>query len=131
MKIIFNYKVYNGVIDHPDANILDAERYNIFYSKYFANTVRFLELLESVNYFLDNIKAVENGEKEVFESQIIIPDIYIYIYKDVVKFEQNQGYWEDWECPTIELKKALIAWKKFLELPKDPYRRMIVKINNL
>ena len=79
MKIIFNYKDYNGVIDHPDANILEAERYNIFYSKYFANTVRFLELLESVNYFLDNIKAVENGEKEVFESQIIIPDIYIYI----------------------------------------------------
>lgn len=94
MKIIFNYKVYNGVIDHPDANVLDAERYNIFYSRYLANLVRFLHLRGTIS-ILEDIRKLENNEIEVSEGGITMFGIYTYIYKDVVKFEQNQGYWED------------------------------------
>ena len=126
MKVIFSY---NSLM-WPDAKIKDAERYSIFYSKYFTNVISFSSLRGTIS-ILEDIRKLENNEIEVSESGTIMFDIAIYIYKDVVKFEQNEGYWEDWECPTIELKKALIRWKKFIALPKDPYRRMIVKINNL
>lgn len=116
MKIKCFY--YDGDLRFPTARIMHHERYNINYSRYLLNYLIFTSL-GGVKFGLDNIKKIEKDEKEVLEGTVVIPDIYIYIYKEKSLFEHNQEYWEEWECPTIVVKKALEGWKKFLEMPRD------------
>ncbi|WP_074016985.1 hypothetical protein [Fusobacterium massiliense] len=70
MKVIFSY---NSLM-WPVARIKDPERYNIFYSKYFANTVRFLSLRGTIS-ILEDIRKLENNEIEVSEGGITMFDI--------------------------------------------------------
>lgn len=116
MKIKCFY--YDGDLRFPWSNIIDeGKKYDINYSRYLLNLLIYTN--DRIEYLLENIEKVQKREEKVFERLIEIPDIYIYIYKEKTLFEHNEEYCEDWDCPTIVVKKALEGWRKFLEMPKD------------
>ncbi|MCI7223113.1 MULTISPECIES: hypothetical protein [Fusobacterium] len=115
MKIKCFY--YDEDLRLPWANIIDIQNYNINYAKYLFNFI--IHTNDRIEYLLENIEKIQKREEKLFERLVEIPDIYIYIYLEKTLFEHNQEHWEEWECPTIVVKKALEGWKKFLEMPRD------------
>ncbi|MCI7223118.1 MAG: hypothetical protein SPJ84_04520 [Fusobacterium gastrosuis] len=121
MKIKCYYRTYNIYSDNLEAyaDIIDIQNYNINYAKYLFNFIKDIKTLETIEYISINIEKIEFKEIEEFSFNVDIPDIYVYIYIEKTLFEHNLGWNDDWECPTIVVKKALEGWKKFLEMPRE------------
>lgn len=126
MKILCFYNDYF----EKDCEIKNQEKYNILHSRYLLNLI-FWSDKDDIDYFLESIEEVEKGKKEVFEIGLVIPDIYIYIYKEKVLFEHNLGWYANWECQLKIVKEALRGWKKFLEMPKEKDTVYEFEINDL
>ena len=68
MKVKFFYKLTKtGKLWDPDCDVIDDEKYDVNYSRYLAGAVWEMGYISAVDYELDEIEKVENGEIECFE----------------------------------------------------------------
>ena len=131
MKVKFFYEIAkNGELWDPDCDVIDAEKYDVNYSRYLAGVVWQMRYISDVDYELDEIERVESGEIECFETGTEI--FFTSVYKDRVKFESDGFYdWPDWSCTLDEYKRVLLGKKAFLMLPKEIESYLEIKINDI
>ena len=131
MKVKFFYEIAkNGELWDPDCDVIDAEKYDVNYSRYLAGVVWQMRYISDVDYELDEIERVENGEIECFETGTEI--FFTSVYKDRVEFESDGFYdWPDWSCTLDEYKRVLLGKKAFLMLPKEIESYLEIKINDI
>lgn len=131
MKVKFFYEIAkNGELWDPDCDVIDAEKYDVNYSRYLAGAVWQMRYISDVDYELDEIERVESGEIECFETGTEI--FFTSVYKDRVKFESDGFYdWPDWSCTLDEYKRVLLGKKAFLMLPKEIESYLEIKINDI
>ena len=117
MKVKFFYKLTKtGKLWDPDCDVIDDEKYDVNYSRYLAGAVWEMGYISAVDYELDEIEKVENGEIECFEIGTEI--FFTSVYKDRVEFESDFYDWPDWSCT-------------FLMLPKEIESYLEIKINDV
>ena len=109
-------------------SIVDAEKYDKFYSIYLMNGINSL-YVEDIERELKEIEKIEKDEKEVYDNTTEFFEYFIY--KDRVDFKCWWRDYEDWSCPIEEFKKALLGWMKFLKMPRDINSYLEVKINDI
>ena len=130
MKVKFFYKLTKtGKLWDPDCDVIDDEKYDVNYSRYLAGAVWEMGYISAVDYELDEIEKVENGEIECFEIGTEI--FFTSVYKDRVEFESDFYDWPDWSCTLEEYKRVLLGKKAFLMLPKELESYLEIKINDL
>ena len=131
MKVKFFYKLTKtGKFWDPDCDVIDDEKYDVNYSRYLAGAVWEMRYVSDVDYELDEIERVENGEIECFETGTEI--FFTSVYKDRVEFESDGFYdWPDWSCTLDEYKRVLLGKKAFLMLPKEIESYLEIKINDI
>ena len=131
MKVKFFYEIAkNGELWDPDCDVIDAEKYDVNYSRYLAGAVWQMRYISDVDYELDEIERVESGEIECFETGTEI--FFTSVYKDRVEFESDGFYdWPDWSCTLDEYKRVLLGKKIFLMLPKEIESYLEIKINDI
>ena len=131
MKVKFFYEIAkNGELWDPDCDVIDAEKYDVNYSRYLAGAVWEMRYVSDVDYELDEIERVESGEIECFETGTEI--FFTSVYKDRVEFESDGFYdWPDWSCTLDEYKRVLLGKKAFLMLPKEIESYLEIKINDI
>ena len=79
MKVKFFYEIAkNGELWDPDCDVIDAEKYDVNYSRYLAGAVWQMRYISDVDYELDEIERVESGEIECFETgtEIFFTSVY-------------------------------------------------------
>ena len=110
-------------------SIVDAEKYDKFYSIYLMNGINSL-YVEDIERELKEIEKIEKDEKEVYDNTTEFFEYFIY--KDRVEFTCSfQTDYEDWQCSLIEYKNALVGWMKFLKMSRDINSYLEVKINDI
>ena len=110
-------------------SIVDAEKYDKFYSIYLMNGINSL-YVEDIERELKEIEKIEKDEKEVYDNTTEFFEYFIY--KDRVEFTCSfQNDYEDWQCSLIEYKNALVGWMKFLKMSRDINSYLEVKINDI
>ena len=131
MKVKFFYKLSKtGELWPLVCEIIEAEKYDDNYSGYLVGSVWEMEYVSDVDYELEEIKRVESGEIECFETGTEI--FFTSVYKDRVKFESDDFYdCPDWSCTLDEYKRVLLGKKAFLMLPKELESYLEIKINDL
>ena len=131
MKVKFFYEIAkNGELWDPDCDVIDAEKYDVNYSRYLAGAVWQMRYISDVDYELDEIERVESGEIECFETGTEI--FFTSVYKDRVEFESDGFYdWPEWSCTLDEYKRVLLGKKTFLMLPKEIESYLEIKINDI
>ena len=130
MKVKFFYEIAkNGELWDPDCDVIDAEKYDVNYSRYLAGAVWQMRYISDVDYELDEIERVESGEIECFETGTEI--FFTSVYKDRVEFESDFYDWPDWSCTLDEYKRVLLGKKAFLMLPKEIESYLEIKINDI
>ena len=131
MKVKFFYKLTKtGKLWPLLCEIIDDEKYDVNYSRYLAGAVWEMGYVSDVDYELDEIERVENGEIECFETGTEI--FFTSVYKDRVEFESEGFYdWPDWSCTLDEYKRVLLGKKAFLMLPKEIESYLEIKINDI
>ena len=131
MKVKFFYKLTKtGKLWDPDCDVIDAEKYDVNYSRYLAGAVWQMRYISDVDYELDEIERVESGEIECFETGTEI--FFTSVYKDRVEFESDGFYdWPEWSCTLDEYKRVLLGKKTFLMLPKEIESYLEIKINDI
>ena len=130
MKVKFFYKIAkNEELWSLLCKIIDDEKYDVNYSCYLAGAVWEMGYISDVDYELDEIERVENGEIECFETGTEI--FFTSVYKDRVEFESDFYDWPDWSCTLDEYKRVLLGKKTFLMLPKEIESYLEIKINDV
>lgn len=130
MKVKFFYEIAkNGELWDPDCDVIDAEKYDVNYSRYLAGAVWQMRYVSAVDYELDEIKIVESREIECFETGTEI--FFTFVYKDRVEFGSDFYDWPDWSCTLDEYKRVLLGKKAFLMLPKEIESYLEIKINDV
>ena len=130
MKVKFFYKLTKtGKLWNLDCDVIDDEKYDVNYSRYLAGAVWEMGYVSAVDYELEEIKRVESGEIECFETGTEI--FFTSVYKDRVEFESDFYDWPDWSCTLEEYKRVLLGKKAFLMLPKELESYLEIKINDL
>ena len=129
MKCYYDLDEY-GKLWGGYCSIVDAERYDKYYSLYLMNTIN-AATKEGAEKTIETIRQVENGEIESFDDAIEIFEFLIT--KDKVHFEYfwESDDWKDWDCELEEFKRALVGWRKFLEMPRDINSYLEVKLNDI
>ena len=130
MKVKFFYEIAkNGELWDPDCDVIDAEKYDVNYSRYLAGAVWQMRYVSDVDYELDEIERVESGEIECFETGTEI--FFTSVYKDRVEFESDFYDWPEWSCTLDEYKRVLLGKKAFLMLAKEIESYLEIKINDI
>ena len=129
MKMKYYYHISkNGELWGEFCSIVDGEKYNIGYSIFLSRELIEIKL-EGIDYLLEEIEKINNGEKECVESYGETLDFFIF--KDRVDFIDWFGDYDDWSCTTEEFLKALLGKKEFLKMPRDINSYLEVEINDL
>ena len=130
MKVKFFYKLTKtGKLWNLDCDVIDDEKYDVNYSRYLAGAVWEMGYVSAVDYELEEIKRVESGEIECFETGTEI--FFTSVYKDRVEFESDFYDWPEWSCTLDEYKRVLLGKKAFLMLPKEIESYLEIKINDI
>lgn len=134
MKVKFYYSLgerTGNLWDRAFCEVINSDKFDIFYSKYLASSVYELDFIEDVDRILNEISKLEKGEIEYFYTGIEI--FTMDVYKDRVEFEYNweDEKWSDWSCTLEEYKRVLLGQKAFLMLPKEKESYLEIKINDL
>ena len=129
MKMKYYYHISkNGELWGEFCSIVDGEKYNIGYSIFLSRELIEIKL-EGIDYLLEEIEKINNGEKECVESYGETLDFFIF--KDRVDFTDWFKDYDDWSCTIEEFTKALLGKKKFLEMPRDINSYLEIEINDL
>ena len=130
MKVKFFYKLTKtGKLWNLDCDVIDDEKYDVNYSRYLAGAVWEMGYVSAVDYELEEIKRVESGEIECFETGTEI--FFTSVYKDRVEFESDFYDWPEGSCTLDEYKRVLLGKKAFLMLPKEIESYLEIKINDI
>ena len=129
MKMKYYYHISkNGELWGEFCSIVDGEKYNIGYSIFLSRELIEIKL-EGIDYLLEEIEKINNGEKECVESYGETLDFFIF--KDRVDFTDWFKDYDNWSCTIEEFTKALLGKKKFLEMPRNINSYLEIEINDL
>jgi len=129
MKMKYYYHISkNGELWGEFCSIVDGEKYNIGYSIFLSRELIEIKL-EGIDYLLEEIEKINNGEKEYVESYGETLDFFIF--KNRVDFIDWFGDYDDWSCTIEEFTRALLGKKKFLEMPRNINSYLEIEINDL
>ena len=123
MKLIFTYKNVRAHVNEIDLRRFASVESNwqLPYNKYFCSWLSSdVDTPQGCSSILAQIEQLERGERELAYGGGNA--WFVNIYRDHVDFELQSANdhpdWPIWKCSLAEVKTALIAWKKFLEMPK-------------
>ena len=134
MKMKYTYLTSKGEMwVSPICKIIFEEKYDINYSIYLAESTYLYDIISWLDENLSEVKKVENGELECYETGTEL--MSIDVYKDRVEFfdyeSDNDGDEPDWICTLEEYKRVLLGKIAFLMLPEEKESYLEMKINDL